>query len=71
MTKSAGKSENTPEPRQKVVKTGRRRAVLTPAPGTDASPETPGATRPDDIREGGAMSERDREMLRNRPPHHG
>lgn len=54
-----------PEPRQRVEKTGRRRARLTPVEGTDTSPETPDeaepAARPNDSREA--------DMLRDKPPH--
>ncbi|MGV1033787.1 MAG: hypothetical protein ACOYBP_01005 [Microbacteriaceae bacterium] len=54
-----------PEPRQRVEKTGRRRARLTPVEGTDTSPEKPVESdepaRPQNAREA--------EMLRDKPPH--
>ena len=61
------------EPRQRVVRVGRRRAKLTPAPGTDSDPELPvdatetagGALRRND------ESARDAELKRDKPPHWG
>lgn len=54
-----------PEPRQRVEKTGRRRARLTPAPGADTSPETPD----DETSPPSPTDPRDQEMLRDKPPH--
>lgn len=53
------------EPRQRVEKTGARRARLTPVAGSDTSPESPvddeQAPQPHDAREA--------ELLRDKPPH--
>jgi hypothetical protein len=62
----------TEEPRQRVERAGgrARRAKLTPAPGSDPSPEAP-AERPDDApaTKGGAASSDDERLTRDRPPH--
>ncbi|WP_395242429.1 hypothetical protein ACGGZK_09520 [Agromyces sp. MMS24-K17] len=68
-----GGAEPTP-PRQRVERAGgrSRRARLTPAPGTDPSPEAavPGAHEPDAAtpRKGRGSPDDDR-ITRERPPH--
>lgn len=52
------------EPRQRVERTGRRRARLTPAPDTDTTPEKP---RHDAPAPGGTPD--DDRITRERPPH--
>ena len=52
-------------PRQRVEKTGRRRASLTPVPGTDLSPEEVDR----DQQPASANDAREAEMLRDKPPH--
>lgn len=68
----------TEEPRQRVERAGKgRRARLTPAPGTDASPEAPAAPAAPtgDDEEPAARSKRprgssdDERITRERPPH--
>ncbi|UOE45846.1 hypothetical protein [Agromyces larvae] len=60
-------------PRQRVERApGRaRRARLTPAPGSDPSPEqaVPGAHEPDAPRKRGNASADDERITRERPPH--
>lgn len=65
----------TEEPRQRVERAaGRaRRARLTPAPGSDPSPEVP-VDRPDDAAKprtakAGPASSDDERLTRDRPPH--
>ena len=62
----------TEEPRQRVEKAaGRaRRAKLTPAPGSDPSPEAP-VEHPDDAPapKRGPVSSDDERLTRDRPPH--
>ncbi|WP_448810753.1 hypothetical protein [Agromyces bauzanensis] len=64
------------EPRQRIERSGgtARRARLTPAPGTDVTPEAPVAA-PADAEEPGATPKRPRgtsdddRITRERPPH--
>ena len=58
------------EPRQKVVRVGKRRAKLTPAPGTDTSPESPMSDDTDSTPRGDE-SPRDAQLRRDKPPHWG
>jgi hypothetical protein len=62
----------TEEPRQRVERAGgrARRAKLTPAPGSDPSPEVP-VEHTDDAptRKRGAASSDDERLTRDRPPH--
>jgi hypothetical protein len=62
----------TEEPRQRVERAGgrARRAKLTPAPGSDPSPEVP-VEHPDDAlaTKRGAASSDDERLTRDRPPH--
>jgi hypothetical protein len=62
----------TEEPRQRVERAGgrARRAKLTPAPGSDPSPEAP-VERPDDApaTKPAAASSDDERLTRDRPPH--
>ncbi|MBM7505493.1 hypothetical protein ACFPER_00150 [Agromyces aurantiacus] len=59
------------EPRQRVERTrGARRAKLTPAPGTDAAPESavPGAHDDEQVARAPASAD-DERITRERPPH--
>ncbi|MFB9307586.1 hypothetical protein BJY17_003381 [Agromyces hippuratus] len=65
----------TEEPRQRVERAGgrARRARLTPAPGSDPSPEAP-VDRPDEPatprkQKAGPGSPDDERLTRDRPPH--
>jgi hypothetical protein len=60
-----GEADAPDEPaRQRVERTGRRRARLTPAPDTDTSPEKPSRDEPAP----GGTPDDDR-ITRERPPH--
>lgn len=54
-------------PRQRVERTGRRRARLTPAPGSDPSPED--AVPGDEERPAPRGEPGDERITRERPPH--
>lgn len=60
----ADASEPGDVPRQRVERTGRRRARLTPAPDTDTAPEKPARDEPAT----GGTPDDDR-ITRERPPH--
>ncbi len=64
-----GATEDTGSKRQRVERTGRRRARLTPVPGSDPSPETatPGEGEPERPTRGGSPD--DDRITRERPPH--
>lgn len=58
-----------PSERQRIVRvTGSRRARLTPAPGTDPSPEVP--PKPARPEPRGAKGANDEQLLRDVPPHY-
>jgi hypothetical protein len=62
----------TEEPRQRVERAGgrARRAKLTPAPGSDPSPEAPVEPADDaPATKRGAPSSDDERLTRDRPPH--
>jgi len=59
---------DAPQQRQRIIRVAGRRARLTPAPGTDPSPEI--AHRPERAEPDAKKGPNDDQLLRDVPPHY-